>query len=301
MGKIVVTQLVLKVQPEDRTPFTYTGSVPVYVAEWESEDGVQGHMIIIAAVAPGTTDFQEAPTGSKFIDTNANTMFKKVSATVWEPIQINSVNVAVTAGTTQTQAGATALTGSINQISVCANAGDGVELPTAEAGKTVVVINNGALSAQVWPASSDTINGGSANAVDAKALGIGESRVYVSYDAVNWETLSNYGLYLKRSVSTGLTAGTTQTQAGALQLVADVNQISTCANASDAAKLPLAEPGMIISIVNNGAQVLAIWPAVGDAIDAVSANGVDTNTLAAALTRQYVCYNATNWETLYAS
>jgi len=44
-----------------------------------------------------------------------------------------SVTDAITAGATQTQAGATALTTDINRVTVVATASDGVKLPTAEA------------------------------------------------------------------------------------------------------------------------------------------------------------------------
>lgn len=97
-----------------------------------------------------------------------------------------------TAGTTQTQAGATALTKYLNAISTCANADDGVALPAASAGRVCVVINNGAEQAKVWPSNSqnDTIDGGAADAADANALASGAKRTYLATGADSWITVT---------------------------------------------------------------------------------------------------------------
>jgi hypothetical protein len=97
-----------------------------------------------------------------------------------------TVTTGITAGTTQTQAGATALTTEFNFIGTCATSGDGVKLPTAVAGLEVTVYNGGAEPAQVWPATDDKINGGSADAVDANLLLAGAFRTYRAKDGVDW-------------------------------------------------------------------------------------------------------------------
>ena len=104
---------------------------------------------------------------------------------------------------------------------------------------------------------------------------------------------------VKFSVTAGITAGTTQTMAGATALTSDINQVSTTAVANDGVALPPAVAGLIIRIINNGAENLQIWPSDGasDAIDGGSVDAVDANVLAAAATRTYISYNATNWET----
>jgi hypothetical protein len=69
--------------------------------------------------------------------------------------------------------------------------GDGVKLPTAVAGQKILIINDDAAQTiQVWPNTSDAIDGGSADAVDANVLGPGSSREYVASDATNWYTAS---------------------------------------------------------------------------------------------------------------
>jgi len=95
----------------------------------------------------------------------------------------------ITAGTTQTQAGATALTTVYNQVTTCANFLDGVALPSATAGANkCVIINAGANAVQVWPAngSSETIAGGSADAADVAPLWPGEQREYSCVDGIDW-------------------------------------------------------------------------------------------------------------------
>lgn len=104
-------------------------------------------------------------------------------------IIIGSVTDAITAGTTQTQAGATALTSEINRVTVSAVNGDGVKLPTAVAGYEVLIINDDAAQTiQIWPASGDAIDGGAVDAADVNTLAAGAARRYITTDTTNWYT-----------------------------------------------------------------------------------------------------------------
>ena len=101
-----------------------------------------------------------------------------------------SVTDSITAGATQTQAGATALTKDINRVTTVGADNDGVKLPTASAGLEILIINADAgQDIQIWPNTGDAINGGSANAVDSTALGEGASRRYIAMDATNWYSI----------------------------------------------------------------------------------------------------------------
>ena len=101
-----------------------------------------------------------------------------------------SVTDSITAGATQTQAGATALTKDINRVTVVGADNDGVKLPTASAGLEILIINADAgQDIQIWPNTGDAINGGSANAVDGTALGEGATRRYIAMDVTNWYTV----------------------------------------------------------------------------------------------------------------
>ena len=101
-----------------------------------------------------------------------------------------SVTDSITAGATQTQAGATALTKDINRVTTDGTDNDGVKLPTVSAGLEILIINADAgQDIQIWPNTGDAINGGSANAVDSTALGEGASRRYIAMDATNWYSI----------------------------------------------------------------------------------------------------------------
>lgn len=73
-------------------------------------------------------------------------------------LDVSAAN-ALTAHAGGTQAAALALTAQKNRITICANAGDSVRLPTSVAGRTVDVVNATATAAQVFGAGTDTING----------------------------------------------------------------------------------------------------------------------------------------------
>ena len=93
-------------------------------------------------------------------------------------------------------------------------------------------------------------------------------------------------------VHTGITAGTTQTQAGGFQLLSSHNEVATVATTNDTVVVPLAAAGRVLTILNNGANTLQIFPAVGDDLGA----GVDTAiTLASGGKLWLVAYDAVTW------
>jgi hypothetical protein len=95
-----------------------------------------------------------------------------------------SVSASVTASTTQTQ-GQGALTAEVNNLSTVANPNDTVTLAAAEAGLCQTINNNGASTAQIFPASGDAIAGGSVDA--ATTLAAGSNITYCAHDGTNWE------------------------------------------------------------------------------------------------------------------
>jgi hypothetical protein len=98
-----------------------------------------------------------------------------------------STAATLTAGTTQTQADGFPLLNQLNQISVCANDNDTVILPEALAGRSCVVVNDGANILQVFPAVDDSIDSG---AVDASVtIAAGDTQVFTAISAVVWKTL----------------------------------------------------------------------------------------------------------------
>lgn len=67
-------------------------------------------------------------------------------------------NTSITAGTTQTQAGATSLTASTNVITTVTTSGDGVIIPNSEVGDSINILNLGANTCTVYPPTSGRIN-----------------------------------------------------------------------------------------------------------------------------------------------
>jgi hypothetical protein len=124
-----------------------------------------------------------------------------VSKTLTAPVLNDptfDVAVGVTAHTGSAQ-GNGAITSTFVEISVCANAGDAVTLPTAAAGKLVIIANNGANSCDVFPASGDKIDGGSANA--AFALAAGANALFICQDGTDWDSLGG-GFFTPSSTTT---------------------------------------------------------------------------------------------------
>lgn len=97
-----------------------------------------------------------------------------------------TVSPAVTAFAGGGQASATAISLDFSNITVCATAGDSVKLPAATVGKTYTITNRGAASANVFPATGDTINGGAANA--AIALPVGATYEFIAINTTDWKT-----------------------------------------------------------------------------------------------------------------
>ena len=89
----------------------------------------------------------------------------------------------ITASTTQSQ-GQGALTSEINEVSICANINDTVTLPGAKAGGKCLVINNGAQTLQVFPASGDNLGAGLNTSMTIAAAAF---QMFVAYDDTNWE------------------------------------------------------------------------------------------------------------------
>jgi len=67
------------------------------------------------------------------------------------------------------------------------------------AGQLVIIVNNGAQSADVFPASGDKIDGGSANA--AFALASGANALFICQDGTDWDSLGG-GFFTPSSTTT---------------------------------------------------------------------------------------------------
>lgn len=99
-----------------------------------------------------------------------------------------SVANALTAGTTQTIAGGTAITKTMSRFTTVANSGDAATLPAATVGERRYVFNKGANSLNVFPnASTEVINALSAGA--AYALAATKGVLFCCMVAGTWDTI----------------------------------------------------------------------------------------------------------------
>lgn len=93
-------------------------------------------------------------------------------------------------------------------------------------------------------------------------------------------------------VATATVAATGSTQANAAAIVAGFTLV-TGADAAKGVRLPTAVAGEVAVVKNGAASVLKIWPATGDAINALS---VDASfSIAASVSVYLVAYDATTW------
>lgn len=93
-----------------------------------------------------------------------------------------SFETGITASTTQTQ-GNGPLTASINEISTVANTGDTVTLPSVTEGFELYIINNGANTLQIFPASGDDLGSGLNTAINLES---GAERNFFGIDDSIW-------------------------------------------------------------------------------------------------------------------
>ncbi len=104
---------------------------------------------------------------------------------------VGGITTGLTAGTTQTAAGATALTGAINTVTVVGTDNDGVILPSGRGqGDRVTVANlDSAQDIKLYPNTGGTINGAAANT----PLVVGQQQVVecvqIGTDGLTWIAL----------------------------------------------------------------------------------------------------------------
>lgn len=164
---------------------------------------------------------------------------------------IYSLTATLTAFATGGQASATALTEEINNITTCATAGDSVKLPAAATGMRIVVKNSGATAADIFPATSDSIDALAVNL--AVRIQPGSVITFFAKSAVVWES--------DRDQSLTLISPTTNT--GQLELKAAAsagNTVTTITNASQAAARTYTIPDAGASasfVMSAGAQTVA--------------------------------------------
>ena len=127
-----------------------------------------------------SSGFGNIDNGSSTLSTGAATFTGELTMSVTDAISA--------AGTTQ--GAATALTTTFNRVTTVVSASaEAVVLPTAVAGRVIYILNADAVDTlKIFPATSDDINDGAANA--STDLGPGARIMFVAVDATSW-----YGFY----------------------------------------------------------------------------------------------------------
>lgn len=200
----------------------------------------------------------------------------------------------ITAHAGGTQAACQQLFNQANRVTTVASPGDSVCLPNSAsqppgisngslAGGSVTVINAGASPLQVFGFGTDTING------VATATGVSQMPgSAVTYYVAN--IVSGVGQWIAQGIGTGYSgsfptqaytnnataAGTTQSNATAITTPLTV--FGTVAS-STGAVLPPAAPGLMFTVVNNGANTLKVYGNGSDTINGTAGStGVSITT-----------------------
>jgi hypothetical protein len=196
------------------------------------------------------------------------------------------------------QTNATLITGQTARVTTVATLGDSVKLPAAVAGLEVLLINRGVNAMQVFGSGTDTIDG------VATAVGVSQMQnstcIYTC--AVNglWETeglATGFGQSGLQTLSQadGLVAHAGGGQANGTPLTTMLNRVATVATTGDSVLLPVSKPGMVVTVLNGAGNSMNVFPATGEAINALGANAAFA---AATLTVTiFYCLTAGQWFT----
>lgn len=96
------------------------------------------------------------------------------------------------------------------------------------------------------------------------------------------------------TVTNSITAYAGGGQANATSLTTQINRITTCATAGDSVKLPLATAGKKVTVYNDGATALDIYPQSGENIDPLADNVA--LRISAGGKASFECAVATTWK-----
>lgn len=185
------------------------------------------------------------------------------------------------------QTNATKLTNEVNRVATVVTAGDSVMLPVSNPGVSIAIINSGANAMQVFGQVGDTVND------IAAAIGYsqpaGSTAVYFCPVAGKWYAISGTAVggagtftnltlsgLLFESAATGITAGTTRTQAQATVLTKEVSRVDTStapaagSTLGDGVVLMTAAAGLDATVINNTANNIQVYGNGTDTINGIA-------------------------------
>lgn len=218
---------------------------------------------------------------------------------------VAGMNASVTAAGT-VQGDATALTKTYNLVQ-SASANQGVKLPDAAAGLKVTVYNSTANDIKIYPATSESIDGGSLNA--PVVLRPGNVFDAIATGATSWEQITaNLTDLDVTSVTTsgdltvggfeqsGVTAALSSagsSQGDATQIAETITVVTTVSADTTGVKLPVAVAGRTVTVFNSTSTDCKLYPNSSDTINGGSANAAIT--LPANTSYTLSCKDATDW------
>lgn len=218
---------------------------------------------------------------------------------------VAGMNASVTAAGT-VQGDATALTKTYNLVQ-SASANQGVKLPDAAAGLKVTVYNSTANDIKIYPATSESIDGGSLNA--PVVLRPGNVFDAIATGATSWEQITadltdldvtsvttsgdlTVGGFEQSGVTAALSSAGSS-QGDATQIAETITVVTTVSADTTGVKLPVAVAGRTVSVFNSTSTDCKLYPNSSDTINGGSANAAIT--LPANTSYTLSCKDATDW------
>jgi len=198
----------------------------------------------------------------------------------------------VTANPGGGQANAALLGPDFNQVSVVAT--------IATSPIVVWVANPTTKSMQVYGTGTDTINGVAAG-TGVPQLG-GSIIPYVADGVGTWVAdvaIGFSGGLPTVSSTNGIAATASGTQSTSVLLGSAINRVTTVTTTADSVLLPLSTAGMQLIVTNATSNSMGIFPGVGDAVNALSANAV--YALAAGKSAIFSCAVAGTWHAILSA
>ena len=200
------------------------------------------------------------------------------------------------------QGSALVLTKQVNRVTTVATSGDSVLLPASAAGLFVTCINSGANPMQVYGAGSDTING------VASGTGVsqmpGSSVVYNCVAAGAWFT-EGLGVGYSNTLPTvsyvdGVTAHAGGGRGSAVAISTILTRVTTVGTAADSVVLPVAAPGLELTLINAAASnAMQVFANGSDTIDGTA--GSTGYSQAAGKTVTYFSTAAAAWHKMISA
>jgi hypothetical protein len=145
-------------------------------------------------------------------------------------------------------------------------------------------------------AANSLPKGGPPVAIAARVLIDNNGNVLAVTDANGNPIISAIPRFSSADSLTALAGGG---QAGATPIATSIARFTTVTTAGDSALLPVSLAGMEVTVVNAGANSMNVFPATGEAINALAANAAFA--VAAGKTASFYCTAAGRWHTILSA